>query len=331
MTARARTIWTFAVTSIALFMVTLDNLVVTTALPVIRDELGATIERARVDRQRLHADLRRPAADRRRARRPLRAPAHVRDRPGDLHRRLGRRGARAEHRELLDRRARRPGHRRRDRDAADPDDPLRGRPGRAPRHRARRLGRRRRPRRRARPARRRRHRRGHLLAVDLLAQRAHRPRARSRSPARACARATARPPRSTCPASASSAPACSAIVWAPHPRQQPRLDEPADRRPRSSAALVVLAALRGLGAARRGADAADALLPQPHVRAGQRRLAAHVLRDVRLDLPAGPVPADRAGLLAARGRAADPALDAGADVRGARSPARSRTASAGGR
>ena len=32
--ARARTIWTFAITSVALFMVTLDNLVVTTALPV---------------------------------------------------------------------------------------------------------------------------------------------------------------------------------------------------------------------------------------------------------------------------------------------------------
>ena len=32
-------IWTFAITSIALFMVTLDNLVVTTALPVIRTDL----------------------------------------------------------------------------------------------------------------------------------------------------------------------------------------------------------------------------------------------------------------------------------------------------
>src|SRR6476620_9660518 len=31
--------WTFAITSIALFMVTLDNLVVTTALPVIRTDL----------------------------------------------------------------------------------------------------------------------------------------------------------------------------------------------------------------------------------------------------------------------------------------------------
>src|SRR5262245_23608297 len=35
--------WTFAITSIALFMVALDNLVVTTALPVIREELGASL------------------------------------------------------------------------------------------------------------------------------------------------------------------------------------------------------------------------------------------------------------------------------------------------
>jgi EmrB/QacA subfamily drug resistance transporter len=44
MKAGTRTIWTFAVTSIALFMVVLDNLVVSTALPVIRVDLSATIE-----------------------------------------------------------------------------------------------------------------------------------------------------------------------------------------------------------------------------------------------------------------------------------------------
>ena len=44
MTAGTRTLWTFAITSIALFMVVLDNLVVSTALPVIRVDLGATIE-----------------------------------------------------------------------------------------------------------------------------------------------------------------------------------------------------------------------------------------------------------------------------------------------
>src|SRR5881296_1865012 len=44
MTAKNRTLWTFAITSIALFMVTLDNLVVTTALPVIRHDLHATLQ-----------------------------------------------------------------------------------------------------------------------------------------------------------------------------------------------------------------------------------------------------------------------------------------------
>src|SRR6266511_346221 len=38
-----KTFWTFVITSVALFMVTLDNLVVTTALPVIRKDLGASL------------------------------------------------------------------------------------------------------------------------------------------------------------------------------------------------------------------------------------------------------------------------------------------------
>jgi EmrB/QacA subfamily drug resistance transporter len=40
---KATTYWTLAITSLALFMVSLDNLVVTTALPVIRRELHASI------------------------------------------------------------------------------------------------------------------------------------------------------------------------------------------------------------------------------------------------------------------------------------------------
>jgi len=44
MSVRTRTIWTFAITSVAVFMATLDNLVVTTALPVIRKDLHATIQ-----------------------------------------------------------------------------------------------------------------------------------------------------------------------------------------------------------------------------------------------------------------------------------------------
>src|ERR671937_475900 len=43
MSARTKTLWTFAITSIALFMTTLDNLVVTTALPVIRKDLNASL------------------------------------------------------------------------------------------------------------------------------------------------------------------------------------------------------------------------------------------------------------------------------------------------
>jgi EmrB/QacA subfamily drug resistance transporter len=43
MTHRTRTIWTFVVTSVALFMAQLDNLVVTTALPVIREDLHASL------------------------------------------------------------------------------------------------------------------------------------------------------------------------------------------------------------------------------------------------------------------------------------------------
>src|SRR6187455_376632 len=44
MSARTQTIWSFAITSVALFMVTLHNLVVTMALPSIRLDLGASIE-----------------------------------------------------------------------------------------------------------------------------------------------------------------------------------------------------------------------------------------------------------------------------------------------
>jgi EmrB/QacA subfamily drug resistance transporter len=43
MTGRTRTIWTFVVTSVALFMAQLDNLVVTTALPAIRGNLHASL------------------------------------------------------------------------------------------------------------------------------------------------------------------------------------------------------------------------------------------------------------------------------------------------
>src|SRR6202049_2445867 len=44
MTTKHRTAWTFAITSAALFMASLDNLVVTTALPSIRAHLHASLE-----------------------------------------------------------------------------------------------------------------------------------------------------------------------------------------------------------------------------------------------------------------------------------------------
>src|SRR5579872_6685368 len=40
----AKTFWTFVITSIALVMVTLDNLVVTTAIPVIRKDMHASLQ-----------------------------------------------------------------------------------------------------------------------------------------------------------------------------------------------------------------------------------------------------------------------------------------------
>ena len=43
MTARRTALWTFVVTALALFMTSLDNLVVTTALPVIKADLGASL------------------------------------------------------------------------------------------------------------------------------------------------------------------------------------------------------------------------------------------------------------------------------------------------
>src|SRR5438093_329585 len=44
MSHKARMFWTFAIASIGVFMVTLDNLVVTTAIPVIRRDLHASLE-----------------------------------------------------------------------------------------------------------------------------------------------------------------------------------------------------------------------------------------------------------------------------------------------
>jgi hypothetical protein len=78
MSQRTATLWTFVITSVALFMTTLDNLVVTTALPVIRKDLDASLSGLEWTVNAYTADLRRAPDHRRGARRPLRAAAHVR-------------------------------------------------------------------------------------------------------------------------------------------------------------------------------------------------------------------------------------------------------------
>ena len=116
----------------------------------------------------------------------------------------------------------------------------------------------------------------------------------------------------------------------PRAREPGRLGERRDRvraRCRNRRARAV----RALGAADQGADAAAALLPQPHLHRRQRGLAADVLRDVRLDLPAGAVLPDRAGLLAAAGGPAGSSRGRRCRSSSRRSPARSRTGSAAGR
>ena len=177
--------WTLAIVSIGLFMVVLDNLVVSVALPSIRRELGASIQSLEwtVNAYVLaYAVL-------------LLTGAALGDRFG--RRRMFAFGiglftlssaaaALAGSADLLDRGARLAGRRRGDRDAADADVAGRGVPAGAPRRCDRDLVGDQRDRRRAWPARRRRRRAGGDVALDLLDQRADRPRARS---------ARANPPR----------------------------------------------------------------------------------------------------------------------------------------
>ena len=173
--------WTLAIVSVALFMVVLDNLVVSVALPTIHRDLGASIQSLEwtVNAYVLaYAVL-------------LLTGAALGDRfgrkrmflvgLGRVHRGLRRRRARAQHRPAR-RRARRPGGRGGDGHPAHAHPARRGLPARAARDRDRRVVGHQRHRRRDRPARRRRRRAGHLLALDLLDQRPdrHRPRLRWR-------------------------------------------------------------------------------------------------------------------------------------------------------
>ena len=81
------------------------------------------------------------------------------------------------------------------------------------------------------------------------------------------------------------------------------------------AGIVIMGVVRLDRVALEGADAAAPLLPQPRVLGRERRVGRHVLRHVRLDLPADAVPPDRAGLLGARRRPADARVDGRDDAR----------------
>ncbi len=312
-TSRTSSLWTFAIVSVALFMVVLDNLVVTTALPSIRAEFGGGLQALEwtVNAYTLSFAV------------LLLTGAALGDRFG--RRRMFVIGlgiftvasalaALAPGTGRVDRRPRAAGRRRRDRHPAHADPALDRVPGREARARHRRLVGHLRPRRRARPAGRRRGRRGHLVALDLLAQRADRPRAdaaglsppgRVARPGRPAGppRARARRPRPARHRLRDRA-RRRGLGWTSHHR--PRLAARRRHRP---------GGVRGLGAARPGADAADAVLPLARLRRLQRGLAGDVLRRLRLDLPAGPVLPGHAGALAAGGRAADAAVDHHADVR----------------
>ena len=199
---RATTLWTFAITSIALFMVSLDNLVVSTAIPVIRKDLHASLQSLEwtVNAYTLTFAvllLTGAALGDRFGRRRMFSIGIALFTVGSVAAALAPNDRDAQHR------PRRAGRRRRDRAAADAHDPVGCRAAGEARARARRLGRHRRSRDRLRPARRRCRRAGLLVAVDLLAQRPHRHPA---GPARVeplGGDATAPVASSTCPASGS--------------------------------------------------------------------------------------------------------------------------------
>ena len=249
-------------------MVALDNLVVTTALPVIRRDLGASLADLEwmVNAYTLTFAvllLTGAALGDRFGRRRMFVIGLIIFTAGSAAAALSPTSdvlilARAD-----------PGRRRGLRHAAEPDDPLRRRAAGAPRGRARRLGRRRRPGHRDRPGRRRGHRRGRVLALDLLAQRPDRDRRRHlrRHPSDRVLRPgrRARPARSRPRQRRPAGPRLGR-----HPRQRLRLDRSPDRRgPRRRRRPD--GRVPALGVADQGADAAAPVLPQPRLQRGQRR------------------------------------------------------------
>ena len=128
-----RRAWTLAIVSVGLFMVVLDNLVVSVALPSIHRDLGASIQSLEWTVNAYTLSYAVLPAHRGGPGRPPRAQADVPVRDRAVHRCPRRRRAGAEHRRP-DRRPRRPGHRGRHRHPADPDPAGRGLSRRPPRH-----------------------------------------------------------------------------------------------------------------------------------------------------------------------------------------------------
>src|SRR5215475_10229724 len=311
MTTRHRTAWTFAITSAALFMASLDNLVVTTALPSIRDHLHASLEGLQwtVNAYTLTFAvllLTGATLGERYGRRRLfviglgiftagSAAAALAPGIGTLIAARAVQGVGAAilvplTLTLLSGAAR-----------AGPG--CLGR-GRRAGHRYWPAGRRGRGRRR-------------VLAVDLLAERSHRHRA-----AAGRLGAADREPRIRVPAGPARRDPGERGT-ARHrarrgARQRPRLDQP-DRVAAGRGRRPARGGVPGLGDAGPRANAPAAAVPQPRVHRDQRGLAADVLRDVRLDLLAGAVPAGRPGLQPARGRHPHAPVDRDA---GARRPGR---------
>ena len=294
--------WTFAVVSTALFMVVLDNLVVTTALPSIRAELGATIESLEwtVNAYTLSFAV------------LLLTGAALGDRFGRrrmfvigvsaLHGRLGGRRARPDHRRA-DRRPRAsrapaaaivaaahadPALRRRSPPAAAGSCSASGRASPASPSRSARWS--------AAPSSTASRGTGSSGSTCRSASRSSRSRARflteSLGPAR----------QLDLPGLALGGLGLLGIVYGIVRGNELGWTRARDRR-LAGRRRRARGRVRRLGAARPAPDAADALLPLPRVRGGQRRRLHHVLRRLRLDLPAGAVPAGHAGPLAAGGRA----------------------------
>ena len=313
MRQRGSPLWTFAITALALFMVSLDNLVVTMALPVIRRDLGASIADLEwtVNAYTLtFAAL-------------LLLGAALGDRFGRrrvfviglaIFTRGSAAAALAPSSGAPHPRARGTGTRRRVHHAAEPDDPVRGDLGRSATARARRMGRHLRARDRDRAGRRRRHHPGCLLALDLLAQRADRDRRARRSRSSGFVRAAA-PDRSLDLVGVIlAALGLVGIVWGVTHGNGRGWTDPQivglDRR-----RVGAPRRLPRLGASHRQADAAAWPVPPTRVGRRQRHLVPDELRDVRLDLPALAVLPGRPGPEPVRGGPACPALDGHAGVR----------------